>query len=297
MSFLTLNSEVLHLRRALQAYVGPNALDEITLSHPISDDDEASFLRLTSWSYVLLFEVGRVSIPYLLDLPSRKGHADKDLLSVRESVRSLRTSCSHNLGLTERDVKLSRRARDWHLEKCGTIFPRHKQEWRSCFESLCSDVSGVVTHCHGVVDNVLASQTDGEGAIGDLRKRLDRNWPTEKFGMLVNEILLRLDQDLNVPVFRDRHLKDWRIYLKDLSETDDVESKMIRLIERDVLYHLDRVLPIDGRDLIELGIPKGPSVGKALRKARELYMLDRNLGRKELLDRISEELPYNNDRQ
>ena len=113
----------------------------------------------------------------------------------------------------------------------------------------------------------------------------------------MKEILTRLDQDLNVPVFRDRHLKRWLSYLNTLSEKDDLETKMIRLVERDVLNHLDKILPIDGRDIIALGIPQGPDVGTALRKARELYMQDRNLSQKDLLDLISKGFPSKNDRQ
>ena len=146
MSFSSLNAEVLELRRALHVYVGRNALEEVSVRHPIGNDDEASFLRLTSWSYVLLFEAGRVSIPFLLKLPSRKGSADKNLLRVQESVRSLRTSCFHNLGLTDHDAQLSRIARDWHHEKCGTVFPKQSQEWRSLFrEPLFRGQSGYST--------------------------------------------------------------------------------------------------------------------------------------------------------
>ena len=288
MLFPTLNSEVLNLRRALQVYVGPNALDEITLSHPIRNNDEASFLRLTSWSYVLLFEAGRVSIPYLLKLPSRKGRIDRSLLIIRENVRSLRTFSFHNLGLTEHDMQLSRKARNWHREKCGTDSPKSKQEWRNCFESLCSEVSEIVAHCYGVVDYILASPMDGHGAIAELKRRLDRNWPAHSFDRLVEDILVRMERKLNVTAFRNRHLSSWRSYLDSLPEGDDIETEIIQLIERDVLYHFDGMLPIDGRDILDLGVPKGPLVGLYLHKARE-FMLNGNESREELLDLIKRE--------
>ncbi|MCZ0937621.1 MAG: hypothetical protein OXJ55_03220 [Caldilineaceae bacterium] len=194
-------------------------------------------------------------------------------------------------------MQLSLRAHNWLREKSGTDSPKLEHQWKDCFESLCTEVSEVVIHCHGAFDTVLKSHTDGEGAIEDLRKRLDRNWPTEKFGILVKEILTLLDQDLNVPVFRDRHLKKWRRYLNDLSEKDDLETKMIRLIERDVLNHLDEILPIDGRDIIALGIPQGPDVGIALRKARELHMQNRDLSREELMDLVRKSnLPENDEK-
>lgn len=286
MPFSTLISEVSNLRRALQAYVGPNALDEVRLSHPIRNNDEASFLRLTSWSYALLFEVGRVSIPYLLELPSRTGRADRSLPVVRKNVHSLRTFCFHNLGLTEHDMQLSRKARDWHREKCGTDSPHSKREWRSCFESLCSEVSEVVAHCYGAVDYVLASPMDGQGAIAELRKRLDRNWPAHEFDRLARDVLVRLglENGMKIIPFRELHLPRWRHYLECLPEGEDFETKIVQVIERDVLNHFDSVLPINGRDImVELGIPQGPLVKLALLKARE-HLLDGSKSRDELLD-------------
>ena len=297
MSFSSLNAEVLELRRALQVYVGRNALEEISVRPPIGNDDEASFLRLTSWSYALLFEVGRVSIPFLLRLPSRKGIADRNLLRVRESVQSLRTFCFHNLGLTEHDARLSRIARDWHHEKCGTVFPKQSQEWRGCFEGLCSEVSQVIVHCHGVVDNVLASQTDGRGTIVELKRRLDRNWPGHSFDRLVEDILVRMDRKMNVTAFRNQHLSNWRKYLECIPEGIDIETEIIPLIERDVLNHFENMLPISGRDILSLGVPEGPLVHSYLQKARELHMMDGNLDKEELLDLLMKEFPSDNDRR
>ena len=296
MSFPKLNSEVLELRRALQDYVGAQALGEIRLSHPASNSDEASFLRLTSWCYVLLFEAGRVSIRFLLELPNGESGADKNLRDNLRNVHSLRTFCFHNLGLTDRDKQLSRRARDWQREKCGTDTPKRRRDWRNCFRSLCAEVNEVIEHCHGAVDNVLASPMDGQGAIAELRKRLDRNWPAHKFDGLVGDVLVRLgpENGLKIPAFRERHLQKWRDYLEFLPEGEDVETMIIRVIERDVLNHFDGVLPIDGRDIMELGIPQGPLVKLALHKARE-HMLDGNKSRDELLNLIGNDPLLQND--
>ena len=296
MRFSSLNAEVSELRHALQAFVGPKALDEIRLRHPTSDNDEASFMRLTSWSYVLLFEVGRVSIRFLLELPRQKDNTGGNLKSVLTNVHSLRTFYFHNMGLSERDLQLSRKTRHWHLEKCGTAIPKRSQEWRKCFESLCYEVSEVIAHCHGAVDTVLASPIDGDRTIADLKKRLDRNWPAHRFDGLVGDVLVQLGSGngLKIPAFRERHVSRWRDYLECLPEGEDVEAKVIRVIERDVLNHFDGVLPIGGKDIIELGIPQGPNIKLALRKARE-HMLESNKSREELLDLIRKDPSFLND--
>lgn len=289
MTFSSLNAEVSELRRTLQVYVGPKALEEISVSHPTGDSDEASYLRLTSWCYVLLFEVGRVTIPFLLSLPSNEGRADRNLLSVRRNVRSIRTFCFHNLGFTEHDVQLSRKARDWHREKCGTDTPKRRQEWRNCFRSLCADVSGVIAHCHGTVDHVIASPEDGEGAIAELIKRLDRDWPAHRFDRFVEDILVQMDRKLNVTAFRNQHLSNWREYLGCLPQGDDIETEIIQLIERDVLNFFHEILPIDGRDILNLGVPQGHLVDWYLLKARE-FMLNGNRSREWLLELIRQEI-------
>ncbi len=243
-------------------------------------------MRLTSWSYVLLFEAGRVSIRFLLKLPSQESNADRNPRNVLESVHSLRTFYFHNMGLSERDLQLSRKTRNWHHEKCGTAVPKRNREWRKCFESLCSEVSEVITHCHEVVDTVLASPIDGNRTISDLKMRLDRNWPAHRFDGLVGDVLVQLglENRLKIPVFRERHLSKWRHFLECLPEGEDLEARMIRVIERDVLNHFDGVLPIGGRDVMfELGIPQGPLVKLALLKARE-HLLEGSKSKEELLN-------------
>ena len=58
MTFLELNSAVNDLRKSLTNFVDERALSEITVRPPVGNCDEASFIRLVSWTYALLFEAG-----------------------------------------------------------------------------------------------------------------------------------------------------------------------------------------------------------------------------------------------
>lgn len=284
MLFPQLNSDVLGLRNALQSYVGPEALPEIRLAHPSGNNDEASFLRLTSWNYSLLFEAGRVTIPFLLKLPSRDRGPDKQLRESRESVRSLRTLASHNLGISDQEVNVSRKARNWLRTKCGTDSPKTRREWRDCFEHLCYEAGQIVSYCHGTVDKVLSSPDDGASTIADLKRRLDRNWPAHKFDGFVSDVCLRLGTQLDVPTFRNAHLSNWRDFLDSVADGEDIESHVIQVIERDVLSHFEDILPIDSRDIVDqCGIDPGPLVERALYRARE-YMRSERYDRGQLLE-------------
>ena len=67
---------------------------------------------------------------------------------------------------------------------------------------------------------------------------------------------------------------------------------IIRVIERDVLNHLDGVLPIDGTDILAMGVPQGPLVSVALNKARE-YMRTGKKTRDELLQILKADADFN----
>ena len=273
MSFASLNREVTELRHALRVYVGAEALGEVGLKHPTNSNDEAAFLRLTSWCYALLFETGRVVVPFFLKLPGKNGAADKSLHKTLRVVHSLRTFASHNLGLSEHDMAVSRQARDWLRQRCGTDSPKGKKEWALCFKDLCLEVTKVVVHCHGAVDAVLGGPIDGASAVEELKRRLERNWPRQRLVTILGDVVVRMEVRLNIDAFVNNHLSRWRDYQEYLHVEDDTESHITRVIERDVLNHLDGILPIDGRDVLAMGIPQGPAVGRALLKAKELMRM------------------------
>jgi len=272
MTFQALYANVTDLRNSLRVYVGENALPEISVRPPANNDDEASFLRLVGWSYALIFEAGRVTFPFLIRLPGGDSPAWVDPSEARQLVHSLRTWISHNLGLSDHDVAVSREAMGWLRRICGTDSPATAEEWSTCFGGLCLEVDGIVTYCKSVVNLVLTSPDDGESTISDLTRRLDRYWPPHEFDKIVTDVCYRLGERLDVPKFRAPRLQDWRQYLESVADADDIENQMVRRIERDILDHFNNLLPIDGRDVMEvLGIEPSPEVRMALNYARQLW--------------------------
>lgn len=274
MNFAELNSEYVRLRQSLRVFVGENALDDISVQTP-ARDDEASFLRLIAWSYVLVFEAGRVAIPYLLKLPSSMHEDRADLQATCDLVHDLRTWSFHNLNFfNERELRISKRTSLWFLRNSGASPPSVIKGWQRCFECLCAEICAVVAHCRGALEFALAESEDGGKIIEDLRHRLNRNWPAYRFDQLVNDAVTRIGQKLDVPKFRQARLGKWKKYLETIPEGDDPQALVVRLIERDVLDHFGSVLPIDGNDIMSvLRISPGPQVGEALNNARRLYSL------------------------
>ena len=289
MKFAELHEEFLRLRQSLRIFVDEGALDEISVETP-GADDEASFLRLIAWSYVLVFEAGRITIPYLLKLPSGVNRPRADLQATCDLVHDLRTWCFHNLSFgNKRGLKISRRATLWFIGNCGASSPSDLGGWRSCYECLCADVYAVVAHCKSAVEVMVADPEARERTIDDLKLRLDRNWPAYRFDEFVNDAVIRMGQKLDVPKFRQGRLAKWREYLEAIPEDDDPAALILRLIERDVLDYFGTVLPIDSNDVMSfLSLGPGPEIAELMYVARQLYgsgVTDRD----QLLARLLEE--------
>ena len=153
MEFAELNTVVVKLRHTLCCFVSDKALSDITIQHPADDHDEASFMRLVNWSYVLIFEAGRVTIPYLIKLPSEIPGTKNDLQAACQIVHSLRTWSSHNLNLSgERDRAILSQVKIWFVEQGGVFPPSGEPAWRLSFEKLCTEVGAIVealSECFG----------------------------------------------------------------------------------------------------------------------------------------------------
>ena len=273
MSFAVLNAAAVELRNSLRSFVGERAIDEVTVAPPASQDDEISFLKLVSWSYVLVFEAGRVSIGYLLQLPSGGGTPVTDPIAARELVHDLRTWSFHNLGfVSDRDRAISKRVRLWFVQTCGACPPHNREGWRSCFLALCNEMQAIAEHCQGAMTTVLSAADDGEAATSDLRKRIDRAWPAYEFHRLIDDAAVRLGITIDPNKFSEGRIANWRKYLECLPDCDDLDGEVLRIMERDLLTRLDDMLPIDARDVMEaLDLDPGPAVGSALLRARELF--------------------------
>lgn len=272
MSFVRLNAAAVELRNSLRSFVGESAMAEVTVAPPASDDDEIAFVKLVSWSYVLLFEAGRVAVAYLLQLPAGERSRVRDPTLARVLVHDLRTWSFHNLGfLSDRDREISRRVRRWFIDTCGDCPPGTRQGWRLCFLALCKEVHSTVEHCQGAMTTVLLAEDDGEASTRDLRRRIDRAWPAVEFHKIIDDAAVRLGVAIDAPKFCGGRLTTWQRYLESLPNGADLESQMLRVMERDLLAHAEDVLPIDGRDVMErLKLVPGPDVGRALRRAREM---------------------------
>ena len=272
MSFVELNAAVTTLRDALRAYVGTRAIKNIDIRPPSGDDDEASFLRLASWSFVLIFEAGRVSVAFLLKVNLPDTHGATDHKRTKQHVQQLRTWLFHNVGFDSRDLGMRREVADWFITCCGNSYPETPAHWKLCFNRLATDVRDLAIYCSGIVSRIAASSEDSGQLFNDLRHRIDRQWDAHEFDKIVSNAAARLGRTIDSRQFRETRLNSWRNYLEALPEDADFQSEMERLIDSQVYTHFQPYLPVSTRELaLELGLDPGPAVEQAMEQARTLY--------------------------
>ena len=214
MTFTELNAAYVELRNSLGSFVGENSLQQVNIKPPANNYGEASFLRLVNWSYVLLYESGRVAIPYLLKLPSKHGKPNEGLSDARALVHLLRTWNSHNIGFSsDSEADMTRRVYQWFGNYGGIPASSDDDIWQYCFEGLCFDVRKIVAHCQNAVMWAIESPDDGKTVIADLQRRLERNWPSFEFDRLIEDACVRFAIQISVPKFREPRLPKWRDFL------------------------------------------------------------------------------------
>jgi hypothetical protein len=257
MNFGEVSTAYGQLRRRLSVYAGQDALPNITIDPPKGTSDELSFLRMVAWSYVLLYEAGRVPFGYLRQLPPWNQPAS----ALLPHVRALRTWTSHNLALEKTDdIATLREAIAWFSKTCGAGTPTSSSHWQQCFTALCTDLVGVLSAALGACD-AFEKQDDRDRLVDGLKLRLDRNWAAYRFDAVVEEVAIRLGYKGIDPVrVRSLHLDSWRKVVAGSTE-DALERNLTLRIEADILAMMGSALPLTSEELAELtGVTKKESV-------------------------------------
>lgn len=254
------------------------AFDELHVILPDPTSPEPGFLRAISWLYCLYFEAGRVSLTFLRRLGEAYLLIDRTLTEKHiEAVRCLRTELHHNLGFADSDLDARTAAEGWRRRACGTAFPRTSDQWMACYSSIVNDAYKFL----GTIDTIVRRiESDGDAAqqhLEDWLRRLDRNWNAASFDRLIDDAKYRLAREaLNTVAFRNRYVEKWRKQLELLEDGFNFDFEATRLIEKTLLDEDSIVLPITGRDLMEiLEIQPGPQVGVLLAEARRYFDVHR----------------------
>lgn len=245
------------------------------VSLPLPDVDggaELAFIRAESWLYVHYFEVGRVSVRFLVRRNATGaarglGHEHLDL------VHALRTWSQHSIDPTSKhDAAIAEVCESWFERMCGTRLPRTNEHWMTLVHALLDDAYVFLTL---LLDLLAAIEGDDDRDVicRQWEDRLKRDWPAHRHHELIAIAATDLGRGALDPVaFYDRHGHVIREGLRLLSEDCNFEEEARKLIERAMLTETAAVLPITGRDVMDVfDISPGPQVGHLLERARRMY--------------------------
>jgi hypothetical protein len=256
MSFAEVIDWYSKLRIRLVALVGPEALPEINISIPKDTGSELAFLRLVGWSYALFHENGKLAVKFLLRL------GNEPLPEALENVRVLRTWVAHNLSLEKaRDGKMLRSAWAWLRRSCGVTTP-DENHWGKCFAALLSEVSEVVRKCIAAAE-VLDHPVDGPRNVGELKRRVDREWDAHRFDRFVEEAAARFGfRGIEAVTLRSTKLDSWRKVVQMASE-EEIDALLTKRIESDILELMGEALPLVASEIVDK-VSALPPAGVAL---------------------------------
>jgi hypothetical protein len=183
------------------------ACDEISVPLPSNFTGELSFIRLVSWSYVLVNEAARVPLPYLMELPPLRTAG-----SLKKDVGYLRTFIAHNLNFSEkRDAKTEMAVHTWFRAACGQGSPRDEGHFTAACQHLAEQIrlalDGSLSAC-----DLLDDPVDGERLVEGLVNRIDVNWPAFAFDRFVSDAVRRIgNPGIDLTGLRSRRIDVWRL--------------------------------------------------------------------------------------
>lgn len=260
------------------------------LRSPRVSPPELAFYQVITWLYGFYYEAGRVSFRFLLELLGTYGLADGGNHGQHyEEVQRLRTFLQHNLNLDSEHDQDTRRVCDlWFLEACGSVMPGDDCEWNRSVSRILLRGDGFLS---AMVECVRAIEKDDACAqiVAQWSTRLTRYHYKYEFEEMAAIVINDLGQGSLDPVgLTERHYDKWTKVLRYRHENYVFEDEARRLIEQTLLSEDELPLPISGHDLMRiLGIPHGREVGRWLREARALYLMQ-PCGRDQLLARLKE---------
>ncbi len=263
----------------------------VSLSKPKFGHSELGFIRMTSWLFAHYHEVGSVSIKFLEEkfvLYNIEG--GESLSKHLGMVRDMRTFLQHHMDLErDRNEKVFKSCQEWLCNCCGSGIPSKEEQWSKCLNQLCVDANAFMDAILSVVREVEADESRESIAL-EWRHRLDRSHKPHEFDPIIQIASRDMGvENLDVIGFRKKFYNNWVSKLQYISLPYDFASEARKLVESSFLAHFSDTMPINGEDIIALGLNPGPEVRRHLEWAKISFSLKR-CDKNELLMRVTERL-------
>lgn len=247
-----------------------------------SDSPELNMLRLVSWFYMTFIESAEPNGRIILRLAKGLRMNMDKLIQARGVAGALRTFEQHRLdAASPHDKSTMNLACEWYENACGRRQPESEDVERCILRLLLDIISGledIVAFLNAVVRDDFRSVL-----LHQWRDLADKQWPKHRFESIVSKVINDIGRmDLRADVVTEKLLSDLQSVLAATSDEVDKEAIIRSLIERRVLNEFPKEMPVNGKDILELGVLRGPQVAQVLAELKAIFA-SKNSSRESLL--------------
>lgn len=249
-------------------------------------DPEHCFNTMISWLYVLFIEVGSKNVDFIKKkFVSYKISISDDANNIVKIVNCFRTIFQHNLSNSSRsDVEKKNNCEFWFQNRINKTWPQTIDDWKNSVEYLLSEVSEFLSAINLCLIEI--NKREHKDLIFKEWKRIkERNHTVFEFEKVLNEVLNNHDLSafFDSNQLTKKYINEWRKDLDILPDGFDFEESAYPIVERFILNR--GIIPIDGRDLIEIGVEPGARISELLEYSKKSFK-DNPCNKRELLDRV-----------
>ncbi|WP_105685648.1 hypothetical protein [Cronobacter dublinensis] len=217
-----------------RSYLKDEAIQLITLQHPVEPKDELYFNKLVSWGYVLLFE----SFPLLYkrlagQVRQLDNEKHKYITDSKNIIHALRTIQCHNMPEDEPKNRKKIILIDIWFEQNA---PESERKWQNACNALCEMLFDILSALCHVFDVMRSDPVSFEIFVSDFVDALKREWEPHSFDKYIQSVADDLGiLGINVVGYRANKLDEWRALAALFDDRESARSSIERKIKMELI--------------------------------------------------------------
>lgn len=246
--------------------------EKITVQVKFSEP-ELCFNNLISWLYILGHEATGRNLDFIVKKFNPYGIAlSQTAKDINKQVHAFRTVLQHNLDLenSKSDIEKNNLCQFWFNENIQKDYPDTTAEWSKCDLLLLEQSEEFYKAVLNCV-NQISSSINLDVILDDWEKVITRNHSVYEYEQVLIKALenFGLNEIFDTNIIAKKYKDEWRKDIDLLPDGFVFEVEVYKIVERFLLRK--EIVPIDGNDLINLGVNRGPALMKLLIEAKNIF--------------------------
>jgi hypothetical protein len=209
--------------------------------------------------------ISKKILPYNIALSSKAEESQK-------IIHAFRTLFQHQMDFenSPTDIAKKNKCDSWYQSLIQKSEPTKQEEWEICVKELLDSVIEFLQTILSCL-KVISQSEHIDIVIEDWTKLVYRDYSVYDFEKILVTVLknLGLSDFFDTNTLTKKNIDSWRKELDVLPDDFNFESHAYKIIERFLLRK--EIIPIDGQDILSLGVERGIRVSDLLSKAKEIF--------------------------